>query len=144
MLEQTSSSLTRSRNNHSLCEFTFKHRGFIASKPHTTHAHAQNDPPSPKSTTLTLKEELFSLKYWHHADNHNRLILSLSQPVSNGHLQPVMKMRNQTFRHNGRGELIRLNWSHFARDSHLDAPIEQVAKVTKVHPSQLECPGQVA
>ena len=41
------------------------------------------------------------------------------------------------FRHNGRGELIRLNWSHFARDSHLDAPIEQVTKVAKVHPSQV-------
>ena len=28
--------------------------------------------------------------------------------------------------HDGRGELIRLNWSHFARDSHLDAPVDQV------------------
>merc|ERR1712181_148516 len=33
------------------------------------------------------------------------------------------------FVHNGRGELIRLNWSHFARDSHLDAPIEQVEEL---------------
>jgi len=33
------------------------------------------------------------------------------------------------FVHNGRGELVRLNWSHFARDSHLDAPIDQVEEL---------------
>ena len=38
-------------------------------------------------------------------------------------------LKRQIFRHDGRGELIRLNWSHFARDSHLDAPIDQVIKV---------------
>ena len=39
--------------------------------------------------------------------------------------------------HDGRGELIRLNWSHFARDSHLDASIDQV---TKVHAAPLPGP----
>ena len=37
--------------------------------------------------------------------------------------------KNLICRHNGRGELVRLNWSHFARDSHLDAPIDQVGKL---------------
>ena len=28
--------------------------------------------------------------------------------------------------HDGRGDLVRINWSHFARDSHLDMPVDKV------------------
>ena len=31
-----------------------------------------------------------------------------------------------SFSHNARGELSRINWSHFARDSHLDVDLELV------------------
>ena len=46
--------------------------------------------------------------------------------IKSANYQPFKKL---ICRHNGRGELVRLNWSHFARDSHLDAPIDQVGKL---------------
>ena len=36
-----------------------------------------------------------------------------------------------TYSHDHRGELYRVNWSHFGRDSHLDCDIENIEELYK-------------